>query len=196
MGRRAVFEVAIGQRPKPWRAHGRGGGLEDAADDLALTQHVVVVVTPLAPWARGRGALEREIVFVHVSAAAHRPRRALRLYRGQKTPSQKCLDPPSRRGLRRTATGRRAKRDRATWRPFPPPIRRGSDQAAPLTRVDGLEPRMKCLPPRGRTAGHLSGSDRAARCPTEKSPPRGDASRPRPVGGVNELVKYADIDAR
>jgi hypothetical protein len=26
-------------------------------------------------------------------------------------------------------------------------------------------------------------------------PPRGDASRPRPVGGVNGLVKYADIDA-
>jgi hypothetical protein len=29
-----------------------------------------------------------------------------------------------------------------------------------------------------------------------KTPPRSDASRPRPVGGVNELVKYADIDAR
>jgi hypothetical protein len=25
---------------------------------------------------------------------------------------------------------------------------------------------------------------------------QGDASRPRPVGGVNELVKYADIDVR
>src|SRR5262245_48401778 len=30
-----------------------------------------------------------------VSAAAQRPRRALRLYRGHKTPSQKCLDPPA-----------------------------------------------------------------------------------------------------
>src|SRR6516162_4910951 len=36
-----------------------------------------------------------------------------------------------------------------------------------------------------------------ARCPAEKEPSRGsDVSRPRPVGGVNELVKYADIDAR
>ena len=54
---------------------------------------------------------------------------------------------------------------------------------------------MRC--PRGSAAGHLSGSDRATRCPTEgESPPRGDASRPRPVGGVNELVKYAEIDVR
>jgi hypothetical protein len=28
-----------------------------------------------------------------------------------------------------------------------------------------------------------------------KIPPRSDASRPRPLGSVNELVKYADIDA-
>src|SRR5262249_28032116 len=75
---------------------------------------------------------------------------------------------------------------------FRPPIRRGSDQAALSARVDGLEPRMKCLPPRGRTAGHLSGSDRATRCPTGNSPPPGDASRPRPLGGVNEL-EYADL---
>src|SRR5262249_43145180 len=53
-----------------------------------------------------------------------------------------------------------------------------------------------CVFPRGRTAGHLSGSDRAARCPTGKKARRGDdASRPRPVAGVNELVKYTDIDA-
>src|SRR6516225_3459137 len=33
--------------------------------------------------------------------------------------------------------------------------------------------------------------------PAEKEPSRGsDVSRPRPVGGVNELVKYADIDWR
>src|SRR5262249_61432147 len=30
----------------------------------------------------------------------------------------------------------------------------------------------------------------------EGAQPRGNTSRPRPVGGVNELVKYADIDAR
>jgi hypothetical protein len=50
--------------------------------------------------------------------------------------------------------------------------------------------------PRDRTAGHLSGSDRATRCPIEVIPAAGDASRPRPIGGVNELVKYADIDVR
>ena len=61
----------------------------------------------------------------------------------------------------------------ASWRPFPLPIERGSDQAAPPARVDGLGPRMKCLPPRGKTAGHLSGSDRATRCPTGNSPPHG-----------------------
>src|SRR6516164_10825087 len=66
VGRRAVFEVGIGQRPKPWCARGRGGGLEDAADYRAFTQHVVVVLAPFAGRARGWGALEREIVFVHV----------------------------------------------------------------------------------------------------------------------------------
>jgi hypothetical protein len=35
----------------------------------------------------------------------------------------------------------------------------------PCARVDGLEPPL--LRPRRRTAGHLSGSDRATRCPTE-----------------------------
>jgi len=66
-----------------------------------------------------------------VSAAAHRPRRPSRLHRAQKRPSQKRLDDPPKRRLRRTATPRRAKRGRATWRPFPLPIRRGSDKAAP-----------------------------------------------------------------
>jgi hypothetical protein len=41
------------------RAHGRGDGLHDAADYCALTQHVVIVLTPLAGKARGRGARER-----------------------------------------------------------------------------------------------------------------------------------------
>src|SRR5262245_58831537 len=44
----------------------------------------------------------------------------------------------------------------------------------PSARVDGLEPPMRkpCLPRRG-TAGHLSGSDRATRCPTGIKPRRG-----------------------
>ena len=63
-------------------------------------------------------------------------------------------------------------------------LERGSDEAAPLARVDGLEP----------DNAYLSGS-RNGRPPFWER--RGsDASRPRPVGGVNELVKYADIDAR
>src|SRR5262245_49643911 len=82
-----------------------------------------------------------------VSAAAQRPRRASRLHRGQKTSSQKRLDPPPKQRMRRTATGGRAKRGRASWRPFPLPIRRGSDQAAPPVRELGLEP-LTMLSPR------------------------------------------------
>src|SRR5262249_31419987 len=54
--RRAVFVVTVGERPEPWRAHGRGGSFHDAADDLALTQHVVVVLAPLAGQAGSRRA--------------------------------------------------------------------------------------------------------------------------------------------
>src|SRR6516162_8099978 len=123
-------------RPEPsylWRSAG-GGVAVDAADDHAIRKHVKVVVIPLPGGTRSRGALEREIVFVHVSAAAHRPRPALRLYREQKTSSQKCLDPPPRRRLRRTATGRRAKQDRASWRPFPLPVERGKRPRLPPKR--------------------------------------------------------------
>jgi hypothetical protein len=35
-------------------------------------------------------------------------------------------------------------------------------------RVDGLEPQSNDVPGNG-TAGHLSGKDRAARCPTRRS---------------------------
>jgi hypothetical protein len=50
-------------------------------------------------------------------------------------------------------------------------------------------------PPASGTAGHLSGSDRATRCPTGRIPAvEGDASRLGPTGGVNRLVKYADVD--
>src|SRR5262245_28296727 len=66
-------------------------------------------------------------------------------------------------------------------------LERGSDQAAPSSsaRVDGLEPYETLSAPSG-TAGHLSGSDRATRCPIGNEPRRGaDASRPRPLRGVN-----------
>src|SRR5262249_27257712 len=52
-------------------------------------------------------------------------------------------------------------------------LERGSDQAAPpCARVDGLEPSYRTFS-RGRSAGHLSGSDRATRCPTGKGARRG-----------------------
>src|SRR5262249_35820758 len=41
--RRAVFVLAVGQSPWPWRAHGRGGGLHDAADDYALPYTVRLI---------------------------------------------------------------------------------------------------------------------------------------------------------
>ena len=60
--RRAVFVVTVGERPEPWRAHGRGGSFHDAADDLALTQHVVVVLAPLAGQAGSRRAFEDQCI--------------------------------------------------------------------------------------------------------------------------------------
>src|SRR5262249_23832669 len=96
--------------------------------------------------------------------------------------------------LRRTATGSRAKQGRASWRPFLPPIRTGQRLGAtPLARVDSLEPQCKCHPPRqnGRPSFWERPShalpDRKGFC-RESNP-----SRPRPVGGVIELVKYATL---
>src|SRR5262249_45584344 len=73
-----------------------------------------------------------------------------------------------------------------------PHQKRGSDQAAPLRELMALN-RINASP-RGRTAGHLSGSDRGMRCPTGVVRRESDVSRPRPVGGVNELVKNPYID--
>src|SRR5262249_10566206 len=56
--RRAVFVVAIAQRPHPRGAYGRGCGFHDAADNSAIGKHVVVVLAPLAEHAGSRGALE------------------------------------------------------------------------------------------------------------------------------------------
>src|SRR5262249_10494502 len=85
---------------------------------------------------------------------------------------------------------------RASWRPFPLPIRKGQRPGCPLfcAQVDGLEPLIR-PPAAGRQAIFLGATEpRAAR--PERKPAAGDASRPRPVGGVNELVKYAEIDVR
>src|SRR5215472_2445103 len=56
---------------------------------------------------------------------------------------------------------------------FRPPIRRGSDQAAPPLLRELMALNRECAFPRERTAGHLSGSDRATRCPTEGEKRRG-----------------------
>lgn len=69
---RSIFVVAVGQRPEPRHPHGRGGGLQDAADNSDVREHVVIVVIPLARRTAGRGALEDQR---HVRAlAARNPR--------------------------------------------------------------------------------------------------------------------------
>src|SRR5262249_43342559 len=65
VGRRAVLVVPEGQCPHPRRADRRRIGLEDAADNLAIGEHVVIIVTPLAGRTRGRCAFEDEIVLFH-----------------------------------------------------------------------------------------------------------------------------------
>jgi len=47
-------------------------------------------------------------------------------------------------------------------------LERGSDQAAPSSVRELMALNRLIRPPRGRTAGHLSGSDRATRRPTEE----------------------------
>jgi ribosome-binding protein aMBF1 (putative translation factor) len=61
----------------------------------------------------------------------------------------------------------------------------------PGARVDGLEP-GKC--PRARRQVDWERPNRAL-SDQERPARRGNASKPRLVGGVNEPVKYADVDA-
>src|SRR5215469_3101969 len=64
---RSASDLRADHRPASTarRAHGRGGGLHDAADNDAFGKHVVIIVAPLAGQARGRCALEDQIVLVH-----------------------------------------------------------------------------------------------------------------------------------
>jgi hypothetical protein len=50
--RRAVFVIVENQRSHPRRAHGRRRGVEDAADDSVIGEHVEIVIVPFAGWAR------------------------------------------------------------------------------------------------------------------------------------------------
>src|SRR5262245_59204002 len=134
----------------------RGGQLGGRGASIAVS----LCPNPLLP-----------LVVSAVSAAAYRLRRASRLHRGQKTPSQKRLDPPPKQRRRRTATGRRAKQGRASWRPFPLPIRKGQRPSCPSPVRESMA-LNHCVDnhAHGGAAGHLSGSDRATRCPTERRP--------------------------
>jgi len=73
--RPTVFVVAKGQRPHPRRPDWRGVYLEDAADNYAFGKHVVIIVAPVAAQARGRCALEGQIVLVHFLPSQRRLRR-------------------------------------------------------------------------------------------------------------------------
>src|SRR5262245_25827101 len=63
--RRAVLVMAEGERPHPRRPDRRGLCFHDAADDDAISEHVKVVVVPLAGGAGSRGAFEDQVVLVH-----------------------------------------------------------------------------------------------------------------------------------
>src|SRR5262249_56601654 len=63
--RPTVFVVAKGQRPHPRRPDWRGVYLEDAADNITVGQHIVIVITPLTGRSARRGTLEDQIVLVH-----------------------------------------------------------------------------------------------------------------------------------
>src|SRR5262245_49021208 len=56
---RAVLVVPEAERPHPGRADRRGVHLEDAADHSAVSEHVEIIVGPLAGRARGGSALEQ-----------------------------------------------------------------------------------------------------------------------------------------
>src|SRR5215831_18400002 len=67
-----------------------------------------------------------------------------------------------------------------------PRLEGAATRLPPCARVDGLEPRMKCLPP-ARQDGRPSFWGRPGHALPDREFPaaRGDTSRPRPVGGVN-----------
>jgi hypothetical protein len=54
-----------GERPHPGRAHRRSVCPEDATDNVAARQHVVVFFVPLARGTAGGCAFEDEVVFLH-----------------------------------------------------------------------------------------------------------------------------------
>src|SRR5262245_7994448 len=53
----AIAVIAEGERPEPRRSYRRSDGFHDAADDDAISEHVEVVVVPLARGPRSGRAL-------------------------------------------------------------------------------------------------------------------------------------------
>ena len=48
VGWRAAFVVREDECPHPWASHGRGVGLEDAANHFAVREHLEIIIAPLA----------------------------------------------------------------------------------------------------------------------------------------------------
>src|SRR5215472_11416171 len=73
---------------------------------------------------------------------------------------------------------------------FRPPDQKGQRPGcpSPVARVDGLEPRMR-FPPRANGRPSFWERPSYALPDRRRKASRGDANRPRPVGGVNWLVK-------
>src|SRR5215467_168253 len=67
-----IIKSAAAPVGQPWLAYWRCRGFYDAADHCALTQHVVVVIAPLAEQAGSRRAFEDQIVLVHVPPSFRR----------------------------------------------------------------------------------------------------------------------------
>src|SRR5215813_2556515 len=61
MGRLAILVMPEGQCPHPRHSDGRGVNLEDAADNAAVRQHVVILIVPLARRTRGPCALQDQV---------------------------------------------------------------------------------------------------------------------------------------
>src|SRR5215831_17138137 len=68
--RRAVLVLPEGERPHPRLAHWHCRRLHDAADDAAVSEHVVIVLIPLAGWARGGRAFEDQLVSAVLAACS------------------------------------------------------------------------------------------------------------------------------
>src|SRR6516162_11849959 len=75
--RKSASDLRGGQRPTPIATAGllARRSLHDAAHNNAVGKHVVIIVAPFAGQARGRCALEDQIVLVHFLLSQRRLRR-------------------------------------------------------------------------------------------------------------------------